>query len=186
MTGLLSDTDIAAALDAGELTIDPLDRNRLQPASVDLTLGSEFRAFMAHDETHVDPEAATDVTRLITATVKRPFVLHPGEFALAATAETIGLGDTLAGRLEGRSSMGRLGLVVHSTAGFIDPGWSGQITLELTNLAPLPILLRPGLSCAQLCLVPLSSPVTRRYGDPTLGSKYQGQQGPVPSRCSRC
>lgn len=179
--GLLSDYDIFIAIDAGQLDIDPLEAAQVQPASVDLRLGDRFRTFDPFYETHIDPASPVDITTEVVATTDRPFVLHPGEFALAATTEVVTLDETLAARIEGRSSMGRLGLVVHSTAGFIDPGFSGTITLELANLAPLPIQLRPGLSVAQLCVVPLSSPATRPYGSDGLGSKYQGQRGPTPS-----
>lgn len=183
MNGLLADVDIIRAVSDGRLGIEPLNRvGQLQPASVDLHLGADFLVFVPHGETHIDPEQPVEVNRHVRKSREDPFVLHPGEFALGATRETVTLGADLAARLEGRSSMGRLGLVVHSTAGFIDPGFSGQITLELANLSPLPILLRPGLSVAQLCLVPLSSPAAYPYGHPDLGSKYQGQRGPVASR----
>lgn len=180
--GLLSDRDIFNAIVVdGALDIEPFEASQLQPASIDLRLGTRFRTFAPHSETHIDPANLVDITTEVVATTARPFVLHPGEFALAATAEVVTLNDTLAARIEGRSSMGRLGLIVHSTAGFIDPGFSGTITLELANLAPLPIQLRPGLSVAQLCVVPLSSPAARPYGSDGLGSKYQGQRGPTPS-----
>jgi dCTP deaminase len=179
---LLADSDLLEALDDGRLTLVCCFVAVIQPASIDLHLDASFRAFIPHGETHQDPERPVDITRAVTASVDRPFVLHPGEFALGATLEVIGLADDLAARLEGRSSMGRLGLVVHSTAGFIDPGFRGQVTLELANLSPLPILLRPGLSVAQLCVIELSAPAVRPYGTPSLGSRYQGQRGPTASR----
>lgn len=161
---LLSDRDIHAAIDSGALGIDPLDRSLIQPASIDLRLSEEFR---------VDGELVT---------VPWSMVIVPGGFVLGCTLEHIALDADLAGRVEGKSSWGRLGLLVHATAGFVDPGFAGQITLELYNASPTPITLHPGEPIAQLCLMPLSSPALRPYGTPGLGSRYQGQTGPTPSR----
>lgn len=178
---LLSDRDLAAALRTGALTVDPYTPALLQPASIDVRLSPLFRVFDNHTGTHIDPAAPTEaLTRLVVAD-DTGFVLHPGEFVLGCTVETIGVDASLAARLEGKSSLGRLGLLVHSTAGFIDPGFEGQITLELSNVATLPIKLHPGMRIGQLCVIPLSSPALHPYGTPGLGSRYQGQQGPTAS-----
>lgn len=180
---MLSDRDIRAALTDGSLTLDPFDDRLIQPASIDICLGDRFRVFNAHKHTHIDPAQPQDnLTSLTQVPHGEPFVLHPGEFALGSTQQTVTIGAGLAARVEGRSSLGRLGLLVHSTAGFIDPGFSGQITLELASVAPLPILLWPGMRVGQLCLLRLSSPAERPYGTPGLGSHYQGQHGPTPSQ----
>ena len=179
---LLSDRDLRAALADGTLTVDPCNPEQVQPASIDVRLGRMFRVFHNHERTHIDPahpaEGLTSVVRADT----EGFVLHPGEFVLGTTVETVGLGDQLAARLEGKSSLGRLGLVVHSTAGFIDPGFTGHVTLELSNVATLPIRLWVGMKVGQLCVMRLSSPAERPYGTPGLGSRYQGQVGPTESR----
>src|SRR5690606_32736743 len=155
----------------------------VQPSSIDVRLDRQFRVFNNHLYTYIDPrERQDDLTTVVEVADGEPFVLHPGEFVLASTIETVTLGDHLAGRLEGKSSLGRLGLLVHSTAGFIDPGFSGQITLELSNVATLPITLWPGMRIGQLCLFRLSSPARYPYGSKVYGSRYQGQRGPTPSR----
>lgn len=181
---LLSDDGIHAALFSGELVIDPPPSARLiQPASVDVRLGSAFRLFRHQPGAFIDPDTSEPgLTELTTLSGHEVFVLEPGDFALGCTLETVTLSPAIAARLEGKSSLGRLGLVVHSTAGWIDPGFSGQITLELSNLSPLPVILRPGRPIGQLCVMRLSSPASRPYGSPELGSKYQGQCGPTPSR----
>lgn len=180
---LLSDCDILAAIDTGQLTIDPFNPSDLQPASVDVHLGRDFRVFNHPACTHINPALPQDdLTTVITVLPGGRFVLHPHEFALASTVETVSLGDEHAARIEGRSSLGRLGLLTHATAGFIDPGFTGQLTLELSNAAPLPIVLWPGMSIGQLCFFRLSSPAERPYGSGGLGSRYQGQLGPTESR----
>ncbi len=182
---LLSDRDLVAALHTGALTVDPFDPALLQPASVDVRLSQLFRVFDNHGATHIDPACNSEpLTRLLRAD-DTGFVLHPGEFVLGSTAETVAVDATLAARLEGKSSLGRLGLVVHSTAGFIDPGFSGHITLELSNVATLPIRLHPGMKIGQLCVFQLSTPARRPYGSPGLGSRYQDQHGPTPSAAHR-
>ncbi len=180
---LLSDRDIRAAIKAGRLGLDPLDDSLIQPSSVDVRLDNLFRVFNNTRYTHIDPaERQDDLTTLVEPKVDEPFVLHPGEFVLGSTLERCTLPDDLAGRLEGKSSLGRLGLLTHSTAGFIDPGFSGHITLELSNVANLPITLWPGMKIGQLCLLRLTSPAEHPYGSAKAGSKYQGQRGPTPSR----
>lgn len=180
---LLSDADIKMCLDTGALGIDPYDPAMIQPASVDVRLSRLFRVFETHRHPAIDPATdQPDLTRLVRVGNGQPFVLHPGEFVLASTMEEVTLPDDLAARLEGKSSLGRLGLLTHSTAGFIDPGFTGRITLELSNVAALPILLHPGMKVGQLCFMRMSSPAARPYGSPGLGSRYQGQHGPVESR----
>ncbi|MDR1264212.1 MAG: dCTP deaminase [Propionibacteriaceae bacterium] len=180
---LLSDRDIQAQLDAGRVVIDPWDPAALQPASLDVRLDHQFRIFQNHRYPVIDPAAdQTDLTRPVVLEGDAPFVLHPGEFALGSTYERVALPDDVAARIEGKSSLGRLGLLTHSTAGFIDPGFQGHVTLELSNTATLPILLYPGMKIGQLCFFKLSSPAARPYGSPALGSHYQGQRGPTPSR----
>jgi dCTP deaminase len=167
----------------GTLGIEPFDPEMIQPSSVDVRLDRFFRVFESHRSTHIDPaQEDEDLTRLVDQPLDRPFVLHPGEFVLGSTLEKITLPVDLAGRLEGKSSLGRLGLVVHSTAGFIDPGFSGHVTLELSNMAPLPIKLWPGMKIGQLCLMQMSSPVKYPYGHSRNKSRYQGQRGPTASR----
>lgn len=179
---LLSDQDILAAVNAGEFTLAPFEPGLLQPSSVDVRLDCVFRVFN-HRHTHIDPSTRQDdLTVEVRVPEGKPFVLHPGEFVLASTVEVVTLGVQLAGRLEGKSSLGRLGLLVHSTAGFIDPGFSGTVTLELSNVAGLPITLWPGMRIGQLCLFRLSSPARYPYGSKVYGSRYQGQRGPTPSR----
>lgn len=180
---LLSDNDLLHAMASGELKVAPFHDEALQPASIDVRLGDELRVFENHRHSTIDPLApADDLTRVVQMTSRSPFVLHPGEFVLAHTCQRIELGPDLAARVEGRSSLGRLGLLIHSTAGFIDPGFRGQVTLELSNASTLPILLRPGMGIGQLCVFRLSSPAARPYGSPDLGSRYQGQAGPTASR----
>lgn len=180
---ILTDGSISKRLDKGDLVIDPYDPEALQPSSVDLRIGPAFRVFTNHRTTDIDlryeqPELTTEVV----ADQSHGFVLHPREFVLAATMESIGLPADLVGRLEGRSSLGRVGLLIHSTAGFVDPGWSGTLTLELANVSNLPIRLFPGMRVAQLSLFQADAPALRPYGTEGLGSKYQGQVGPTPSR----
>ncbi|MGH3891449.1 MAG: dCTP deaminase [Rhodococcus qingshengii] len=180
---LLSDRDIRAEISVGRLGIDPFDDSMVQPSSVDVRLDGLFRVFNNTRYTHIDPALRQDeLTSLVEPAVGEPFVLHPGEFVLGSTLEVCSLPNDLAGRLEGKSSLGRLGLLTHSTAGFIDPGFSGHITLELSNVANLPITLWPGMKIGQLCLLKLSSAAEFPYGSSEAGSKYQGQRGPTPSK----
>ncbi|MDU0479108.1 dCTP deaminase [Staphylococcus chromogenes] len=180
---LLSDRDIRAAIDNNELGIEPFDPEMIQPSSIDVRMDRFFRVFNNSKYTHIDPKLQQDeLTSEIEVQEDEPFILHPGEFVLAATFEKFRLPAHLAGRLEGKSSLGRLGLLTHSTAGFIDPGFEGHITLELSNVANLPIALWPGMKVGQLALFKMSSPAETPYGTGTLGSKYQGQRGPTPSK----
>jgi dCTP deaminase len=180
---LLSDRDLIDELKAGTLLLEPFDPALVQPSSIDVRLDRFFRVFNNHLYTHIDPaEQQDDLTAMVEVADGQPFVLHPGEFVLASTLEVITLGDQLAGRLEGKSSLGRLGLLSHSTAGFIDPGFSGHVTLELSNVANLPIRLWPGMKIGQLCIFRLSSPAEHPYGTEVYGSRYQGQRGPTASR----
>jgi dCTP deaminase len=180
---LLSDRDIRAELAAGRVVLEPYDPIMVQPSSVDVRIDKYFRVFENHRYPHIDPAIEQpDLTRLVEPAVDEPFILHPGEFVLASTYEVITLPDDVAGRLEGKSSLGRLGLLTHSTAGWIDPGFSGHVTLELSNVATLPIKLWPGMKIGQLCLFRTSSPAEFPYGSSVYGSRYQGQRGPTPSR----
>src|SRR5918997_562087 len=180
---LLSDHDLTAELKSGQLQLDPFEPALVQPSSIDVRLDRWFRVFNNHLYTHIDPSIQQDdLTALVEVADDQPFVLHPGEFVLASTLEVITLGDQLAGRLEGKSSLGRLGLLTPSTAGFIDPGFSGHVTLELSNVANLPITIYYAMKIGQLSFVQLSEPAETPYGSGGLGSKYQGQQGPTPSR----
>ena len=180
---LLSDRDIRAELDTGRITLDPYDPAMIQPSSIDVRLDRFFRLFDNHKYAVIDPaEDQPDLTRLVDVSADEPFVLHPGEFVLGSTFEQVSLPDDVAARLEGKSSLGRLGLLTHSTAGFIDPGFTGHVTLELSNVATLPIKLWPGMKIGQLCFFRLTSPAERPYGHGADGSRYQGQRGPTASR----
>nr|WP_282101510.1 dCTP deaminase [Corynebacterium callunae] len=180
---LLSDRDIRKSIDSGDLGIEPFDPELIQPSSIDVRMDRYFRVFNNSKYTHIDPKQNQDeLTSLVEVAEGDPFVLHPGEFVLASTLEKFTLPAHLAGRLEGKSSLGRLGLLTHSTAGFIDPGFSGYITLELSNVANLPITLWPGMKVGQLALFQMSSPAETPYGSGKLGSKYQGQRGPTASK----
>jgi dCTP deaminase len=180
---LLSDRDILTELDSGRVQLDPLSRDMIQPSSIDVRLDKFFRVFDNHKYPHIDPAAdQSDLTREVEVHSDETFVLHPGEFVLGSTYEVVSLPDDIAARLEGKSSLGRLGLLTHSTAGFIDPGFSGHVTLELANVATLPIKLYPGMKIGQLCFFRLSSPADNPYGSAKYGSRYQGQRGPTPSR----
>ncbi len=180
---LLSDRDIRAEIDDKRVVLEPYDEGMIQPSSVDVRLDRFFRVFENHRYPHIDPaEDQPDLTRQVEPPGDEPFILHPGEFVLGSTYEVITLPDDVAARLEGKSSLGRLGLLTHSTAGFIDPGFSGHVTLELSNVATLPIKLWPGMKIGQLCFFRLSSPAENPYGSAKYGSRYQGQRGPTPSR----
>jgi dCTP deaminase len=180
---LLSDRDIRAELAAKRLGLDPYDPAMVQPSSVDVRLDRYFRLFDNHKYPFIDPaEDQPELTRLIEVAPDEPFILHPGEFALGSTYERVSLPDDVAARLEGKSSLGRLGLLTHSTAGFIDPGFSGHVTLELSNVATLPIKLWPGMKIGQVCYFRLTSPAENPYGSGPYGNRYQGQRGPTASR----
>lgn len=180
---LLSDRDIRAEIAGGRVRLDPFDDEMVQPSSVDVRMDRFFRVFENHKYPHIDPAVEQpDLTRLVEADGGEPFVLHPGEFVLASTYEVLSLPDDIAARLEGKSSLGRLGLLTHSTAGWIDPGFSGHVTLELSNVATLPIKLWPGMKIGQMCLFRLTSAAEHPYGSAVYGSRYQDQRGPTPSR----
>lgn len=183
---ILSDGSIRRLLDQGRLIIDPLEASQIQPASVDVRLGPEFLVFRNHTTEVIDPfQKPGDLMEKIVVPEGQGFILHPGEFVLGTTMEQIGLPDDLVARVEGKSSLGRLGLLIHATAGFVDPGWKrGQITLELSNVATLPIKLWPGMRIGQLSFHSLDAPAERPYGHPELNSKYVGQSGPVASQYS--
>ncbi len=180
---LLSDRDIRAEIDGGRVVLDPWDPAMVQPSSVDVRLDKWFRLFDNHKYPVIDPaQDQPELTRLIEVDPQEGFVLHPGEFVLGSTYEAVTLPTDLAARVEGKSSLGRLGLLTHATAGFVDPGFSGHVTLELSNVATLPIRLWPGMKVGQLCFFRLSSPAEHPYGSRTYGSHYQGQRGPTASR----
>jgi dCTP deaminase len=182
---LLSDRDIRAVLEAGRVVLDPYEPSMVQPSSVDVRIDRFFRLFDNHKYSVIDPaQDQPDLTRLVEVQPDEPFILHPGEFVLGSTFEVVTLPDDISARLEGKSSLGRLGLLTHSTAGFIDAGFSGHVTLELSNMATLPITLWPGMKIGQLCFFRLSSPAENPYGSAASGSRYQGQRGPTPSRSS--
>ena len=180
---LLSDRDILAEIEAERIRIDPYDPAMIQPSSIDFRLDRFFRVFENHKYPHIDPAAdQSDLTREVEPEGDEPFILHPGEFVLGSTFEVCSLPDDIAARVEGKSSLGRLGLLTHATAGFVDPGFSGHVTLELANVATLPIKLYPGMKIGQLCFFRLTSPAEHPYGSEKYGSRYQGQRGPTPSR----
>ena len=180
---LLSDRDIRAAIDQGRITLEPYDAEMVQPSSVDVRIDRYFRVFENHRYPHIDPSVEqAELTRLVEPDGDEPFILHPGEFVLGSTYEVVSLPDDVSARLEGKRSLGRLGLLTHSTAGFIDAGFSGHVTLELSNVATLPIKLWPGMKIGQLCFFRLTSPAEAPYGSGAQGSRYQGQRGPTPSR----
>jgi dCTP deaminase len=180
---LLSDGDIRKEIASGRVVIDPWDPQMVQPSSIDVRIDRYFRVFENHRYPHIDPaEEQPDLTRLVETPGDEPFILHPGEFVLASTYEVVTLPDDVSARLEGKSSIGRLGLLTHSTAGFIDAGFSGHVTLELSNVATLPIKLWPGMKIGQLCFFRLTSPAEQPYGSGASGSRYQGQRGPTPSK----
>ena len=180
---LLSDKDIRAAIASGRVALDPYDPGMVQPSSVDVRIDRYFRVFENHRYPHIDPAVEqAELTRLVEPDGDEPFILHPGEFVLGSTYEVVSLPDDVSARLEGKSSLGRLGLLTHSTAGFIDAGFSGHVTLELSNVATLPIKLWPGMKIGQLCFFRLSSAAEAPYGSGAQGSRYQVQRGPTPSR----
>ena len=180
---LLSDRDIRAELESGRVRLDPYEPAMIQPSSIDVRLDKYFRLFDNHKYAVIDPaEEQPELTHFVEVTSGEPFILHPGEFVLGSTYEQVSLPDDVAARLEGKSSLGRLGLLTHSTAGFVDPGFTGHVTLELSNVATLPIKLWPGMKVGQLCFFRLSSPAEQPYGSGASGSRYQGQRGPTASR----
>ena len=180
---LLSDRDITAELASGRIGLAPHDPAMVQPSSVDVRLDRYFRLFDNHKYPFIDPaEDQPELTRFVEVDADQPFILHPGEFVLGSTFELVSLPDDVAARLEGKSSLGRLGLLTHSTAGFIDPGFSGHVTLELSNVATLPIKLWPGMKIGQMCFFRLSSAAEKPYGSAEYSSRYQGQRGPTASR----
>lgn len=182
---ILSDRTLREQLAAGRILIDPLDESLIQPSSIDVRISNLFRVFRNHTQGVIDvKQDMVDLTELIEIPEHsdKPFMLHPGEFVLGSTLERIGVPDDLVGRVEGKSSLGRLGLLIHSTAGFIDAGFDGHITLELANVASLPITLYPGMKIGQVSFMSMTSPADRPYGTGASGSKYQGQRGPTPSR----
>ena len=179
---VLSDHDIATLLASHRVKVEPYDPVDLQPSSVDLHLDRSFRVFRNNRYAYIDVRAPQpDLTELLSIADDEPFVLHPGEFVLGQTLEWVELPDDLVARLEGKSSLGRLGLLIHSTAGYVDPGWKGKLTLELSNVAKLPIALYFGMKIGQISFFEMSSPVDRPYGSSGLGSKYQGQSEPTAS-----
>ena len=183
---VLSDRTIKEQLASGRLGIDPLDSEAIQPASVDLRLDRSFRVFRSTARPFVDVrEPVDDLTELVEIGDGEPFVIQPASFCLGSTIETVTLPDDIVARVDGKSSLGRLGLLVHATAGYVDPGWTGRLTLELSNQSQMPIALYYGMRIAQVSFLQLTTPVDRSYGSPELGSKYQGQTGPTASRISR-
>jgi dCTP deaminase len=180
---ILSDRSIREEVAAGRIVIDPLDEGDIQPSSVDLHIDRFFRVFRNHTMRVIDvKENQEELTELVEVKDDDPLILHPGEFVLGSTLERVGLPSDLVARLEGKSSLGRLGLLIHSTAGFVDAGWNGHLTLELSNVANLPITLYPGMKIGQISFLRMTTPADVPYGSPQVGSKYQGQRGPTPSR----
>ncbi|HSH61712.1 MAG TPA: dCTP deaminase [Acidimicrobiales bacterium] len=180
---ILSDRTIREELEAGRIEIDPLGDGCVQPSSVDLHVDRYFRVFRNHSARVIDVrENQEGLTDLVEIGAGEAFVLHPGEFVLGSTAERVRLPDDLVARLEGKSSLGRLGLLIHSTAGFVDAGWDGHLTLELSNVATLPITIYPGMKIGQISFLRMTTAADSPYGSTTVGSKYQGQRGPTPSR----
>jgi dCTP deaminase len=180
---VLSDRSIRAEIDAGRIVIDPYDERLVQPSSIDVRVDSQFRVFHNSRYPYIDVRQPMEgLTELVDKPGDEPFILHPGEFVLGQTLERVTLPDDLVARLEGKSSLGRLGLLIHSTAGFVDSGFSGNLTLELSNVANLPITIYHGMKIGQISFVQLSEPAEKPYGSGELGSKYQGQMGPTPSR----
>jgi dCTP deaminase len=185
-TVILSDRTIRKLLAEGRLVVDPIDAGQIQPASVDVRLGAQIRVFRNHTAECIDPFVAQpDLTEIVNVPEGQPFVLHPGEFVLGSTIERVGLPDDIVARVDGKSSLGRWGVLIHATAGFVDAGFVGQITLELSSVATLPVKLWPGMKIGQISFMRIDEPVERPYGHPDLGSKYQGQMGPVASEYRR-
>ena len=183
---VLSDGTIRRLVDAGRIKVDPWDPGMIQPASIDLRLGDSFRVFHNHRARAIDlRDPPRNLTEQIVLGDDEPFVVHPGEFVLARTEEHVAIPDDIVARIEGKSSLGRLGLIVHATAGFVDPGFKGTLTLEITNLTRVPIKLYAGLPIAQLSFMALDAPAEHPYGSEALGSHYQGQVAATESRYMR-
>ena len=183
MCMILSDRDIVEAIAVGRIGIEPFDKRDVQPCSVDVHVDRYFRTFHNARYPYIDvKKPMDDLTELIEVEDDEPFILHPGEFVLGSTAEYVRLPDDLVATLEGKSSLGRLGLLIHSTAGWVDAGFEGHLTLELSNVANLPITIYPNMKIGQISFFRLSSPAENPYGSRAIGSKYQGQRGPTPSR----
>ena len=180
--GFLIFRSIRDAIETGSIIIDPYEPSHVQPSSVDLRVSDGFRVFVNHRYSKIDPRTPQDDLTQLVETGAEPFMLHPGEFVLGSTLERVKLGDNVVARLEGKSSLGRLGLLIHSTAGFIDPGFEGHITLELSNVATLPIAIYPEMKIGQISFYQMTTAAEFPYGSPELGSKYQGQAGPTASR----
>ena len=180
---ILSDRSLREEIAAGRIVIDPLDESCIQPSSIDVKVSNLFRVFRNHTAGIIDvKQDMTPLTELVEIPLDGVFMLHPGEFVLGSTLERVGVPDDLVARVEGKSSLGRLGLLIHSTAGFVDAGFDGHITLELANVASLPITLYPGMKIGQVSFLRMTTPADRPYGKGASGSKYQGQRGPTPSR----
>ena len=180
---VLSDRTIRAEIEAGRIVIDPYDEAMVQPSSVDVRVDNRFRVFHNARYPFIDVRQPMEgLTELVETEGDEPFILHPGEFVLGQTLETVSLPDDLVARLEGKSSLGRLGLLIHSTAGFVDSGFSGNLTLELSNVANLPITIYHGMPIGQISFMRMDGPVERPYGSDETGSKYQGQAEPTASR----
>lgn len=180
---ILSDRDLLAEIKKGSIIIEPFDPACVQPSSIDVKVSNLFRVFRNHTAAVLDVKKdLTDLMELVEVPEGEAFLLHPGEFALGSTLERVAVPNNLVARVEGKSSLGRLGLVIHSTAGFIDAGFDGHVTLELANLANLPITLYPGMKIGQISFIQMTSPAEKPYGSGAHGSKYQGQRGPTPSR----
>lgn len=180
---ILSDRTLREEIAAGRIVVDPFEPANVQPSSIDLRIDRYFRVFRNHTMGYIDvKQNLEDLTELVEIAEEDTFILHPGEFVLGSTLERVALADDLVARLEGKSSLGRLGLLIHSTAGFVDAGWDGQLTLELSNVANLPITLYPGMKIGQISFLRMTTPADRPYGSAEVGSKYQGQRGPRPSR----
>ena len=183
---IFSDRTIKDAIAEGRISIEPYDESFVQPSSIDLRVDRYFRVFENHKYPHIDPrKRQEDLTTIVEVSGDEPFVLHPGEFVLGSTLERVRLGDDVVARLEGKSSLGRLGLLIHSTAGFVDPGFDGYLTLELSNVATLPIAIYPEMKIGQISFYQMTTPAEHPYGSKEAGSKYQGQRGPTPSRVHR-
>ena len=186
ITSVLSDGTIRRLVEEERIKIRPWDPTMVQPASVDLKLGTSFRVFHNHRLPAIDlAQPPSGVTEHVQIDDDANFVIHPGEFVLGTTVEWVELPDDIVARIEGKSSLGRLGLIVHATAGFVDPGFSGTLTLEITNLTRVPIKLYAGLPIAQLSFMALDAPAERPYGSEALGSHYQGQVAATESRYMR-
>ncbi len=183
---VLSDHTIKEEMARGRIVVEPLGEGCIQPASVDVRLGHQILVFRNSRRPYIDVrEDMSDLTEMVEAADDRPFILHPGEFVLGCTLENIEVPDDLVARLEGKSSLGRVGLLIHSTAGYVDPGWKGHLTLELSNVANLPVTLYFGMRIGQISYLRLSTPADSLYGSRDLGSKYQGQTAPTASRMYR-